>query len=54
MFKVLAFLTKRDGIEMHAFVDYCENNHVPCMRSGPISRLIWSEGSAGIDGHIRI
>lgn len=29
MFKVLAFLTKRDGMETGAFVDYYENHHVP-------------------------
>ena len=29
MFKVLAFLTRRDGMETGAFVDYYENHHVP-------------------------
>ena len=29
MFKVLAFLTKRNGTTVEAFVDYYENHHVP-------------------------
>jgi len=29
MFKVFGFLTKRDGIETQAFIDYYENHHVP-------------------------
>ncbi len=29
MFKVLTFLTKREGIETQAFIDYYENKHVP-------------------------
>ena len=29
MLKVLAFLTKREGIETQAFIEYYENNHVP-------------------------
>jgi hypothetical protein len=29
MLKVLAFLTKREGIETQAFIDYYENNHLP-------------------------
>jgi EthD domain len=29
MFKLLAFLTKKQGMEMHAFIDYYENKHVP-------------------------
>jgi hypothetical protein len=29
MFKVLSFLTKTEGIEMQAFIDYYENKHVP-------------------------
>ena len=33
MFKVLAFLTKKESIEMQAFVDYYENNHVPLIRT---------------------
>jgi hypothetical protein len=28
MFKLLAFLTKKEGIEMRAFIDYYENQHV--------------------------
>ena len=29
MLKILAFLTKREGIETQAFIDYYENHHVP-------------------------
>jgi len=29
MLKILAFLTKREGIETQAFIEYYENNHVP-------------------------
>src|SRR5205823_4415291 len=33
MFKVLAFLTKRAGIETQAFIEYYENTHVPLICS---------------------
>ena len=33
MFKLLAFLAKREGIEMQAFIDYYENKHVPLICS---------------------
>jgi uncharacterized protein (TIGR02118 family) len=33
MFKVLAFLTKKEGIELQALIDYYENNHIPLIRS---------------------
>jgi hypothetical protein len=33
MFKVLAFLTKREGIETRDFIDYYENKHVPLICS---------------------
>jgi hypothetical protein len=33
MLKVLGFLTKREGIEMQAFIDYYENKHVPLICS---------------------
>lgn len=29
MLKILAFLTKREGIETQAFIEYYEKNHVP-------------------------
>ena len=29
MLKILAFLTKREGLETQAFIEYYENNHVP-------------------------
>jgi uncharacterized protein (TIGR02118 family) len=41
MFKVLAFLTKKEGIEMHAFVDYYENNHVPLIRSLSLTPIVY-------------
>ena len=33
MFKVLAFLSKRKGIETRAFIDYYEQKHVPLICS---------------------
>jgi EthD domain len=33
MFKLLAFLTKRDGMETQDFIDYYENKHVPLICS---------------------
>jgi hypothetical protein len=33
MFKVLCFLTKREGIETQAFIDYYEKKHVPLICS---------------------
>jgi uncharacterized protein (TIGR02118 family) len=33
MFKVLAFLTKKKGLGMQAFIDYYENKHIPLIRS---------------------
>jgi hypothetical protein len=33
MFRVFGFLTKRDGLEMRAFIDYYENHHLPLICS---------------------
>lgn len=33
MLKVFAFLTKRQGIETQAFIEYYEQNHVPLVLS---------------------
>jgi uncharacterized protein (TIGR02118 family) len=33
MLKVLGFLTKREGIEMQAFMDHYENKHIPLICS---------------------
>jgi uncharacterized protein (TIGR02118 family) len=33
MLKVFGFLTKREGIETQAFIDYYEHNHVPLVLS---------------------
>jgi uncharacterized protein (TIGR02118 family) len=33
MLKVFAYLTKRQGIETRAFIDYYENHHVPLVLS---------------------
>jgi hypothetical protein len=33
MLKVFAFLTKKEGMETQAFVDYYENHHVPLICS---------------------
>ena len=41
MFKLLAFLTKREGIEMQAFIDYYENKHVPLILSLAPTPLVY-------------
>jgi hypothetical protein len=33
MFKIMAFLSKREDIETRAFIDYYEHHHVPLIRS---------------------
>jgi uncharacterized protein (TIGR02118 family) len=33
MFKVLAFLSKKDGVDLKDFIDYYENKHVPLVCS---------------------
>ena len=33
MYRVLAFLTKREGMKMEDFIDYYENKHVPLINS---------------------
>ena len=33
MLKVFAFLTRREGLETQAFIDYYENHHVPLVLS---------------------
>jgi hypothetical protein len=33
MFKIMAFLSKREDIETRAFIDYYEKHHVPLIRS---------------------
>ena len=33
MFKVFAFLTKKDGLKMEAFIDHYEHKHVPLICS---------------------
>jgi uncharacterized protein (TIGR02118 family) len=33
MLKVFAYLTKREGLDTHAFIDYYENHHVPLVLS---------------------
>jgi hypothetical protein len=33
MLKVFAFLTRKEGLEMQAFIDYYEKNHVPLICS---------------------
>jgi hypothetical protein len=32
MFKIMAFLSKREDIETQAFIDYYEHHHVPLIR----------------------
>ena len=40
MFKVFAYLTKRDGMTPEAFKDYYENHHVPLVLSlAPLPRV---------------
>ncbi len=50
MFKVLGFLTKKEGMKMQDFIDYYENKHVPLICGlAPIPSLykrryiVWSE-----------
>lgn len=33
MFKVMSFLTKKEGLNTKEFIDYYENNHVPLIAS---------------------
>jgi len=33
MYKIFAFLSKREGMTMQQFIDYYENNHVPLICS---------------------
>lgn len=33
MLKVMAFLTKKEGMETQSFIEYYENNHVPLVLS---------------------
>ena len=32
MFKIMAFLSKREDIETRAFIEYYEHHHVPLIR----------------------
>ncbi len=41
MFRVLGFLTKREGIETQAFIDYYENKHVPLIYSLAPTPLVY-------------
>ena len=41
MFRVMGFLTKRNGMEQAAFVDYYEHHHVPLILSLAPSPLVY-------------
>lgn len=41
MFMVFAFLTKREGLSMHEFIDYYENRHIPLILSLAPTPLIY-------------
>ena len=41
MFKVFAFLTKREGLGMQEFIDYYEKKHIPLILSLAPSPLIY-------------
>jgi hypothetical protein len=41
MLKVLAFLTKREGMELQAFIDYYENKHIPLICSLAPAPLVY-------------
>jgi hypothetical protein len=41
MFRVLGFLTKREGLETQAFIDYYENKHVPLICSLAPTPLVY-------------
>jgi len=41
VFKLLGFLTKRDGMEMQDFIDHYENKHVPLICSLAPAPLVY-------------
>ncbi len=41
MFKVFAFLTKREELEMQAFIDYYEKKHIPLILSLAPAPLVY-------------
>jgi len=41
MLKVMAFLTKREGMQTQAFIEYYEKNHVPLILSLAPSPIIY-------------
>jgi hypothetical protein len=43
MLKILAFLTKKEGIETQAFIEHYENNHVPLIAAGG-----YDDGAPGV------
>ena len=47
MFKVLAFLTKRDGMETGDFVHYYENLHVPLILKLAVPPLVYKRHYRG-------
>ena len=47
MFKVLGFLTRREGMEMQAFIDYYENKHVPLICSLAPTPLVYKRRYRG-------
>lgn len=60
MYKIFAFLNKRDGISTADFIDYYENHHVPLILSLAPTPLLYkrryvvhgeklTEGSNGVD-----
>ena len=47
MFKVLAFLTKKDGLSTEDFVDYYENHHVPLILDLATAPLLYKRRYRG-------
>jgi EthD domain len=41
MYRIFAFLTKRDDVSMSAFKEYYENNHIPLILSLAPSPVIY-------------
>jgi EthD domain len=49
VFKVLAFLARRDGMEPSDFVDYYENHHVPLILKLAVPPLLYKRHYRGED-----
>ena len=53
MLKVMAFLTKKEGMETQAFIDYYENKHVPLISSLAPTPIIYKRNYLVRDNKIK-